>query len=640
MKFKHRARISTMTTTTNNAREAAPAPAGAWIKFLRSYGPTPENGILFDEHVSKALAKANVAPISLPTTRLAAIAERAANGLPGSILIAGTAGDGKTFHCRSLWLSLGGDGGAWAAKSMVKELQLANGRTAIFVKDLSELAQEDSDYAMNLLEQSALGAEDKRFLVIAANHGQILERLRDFGNRRGRQSDLRNIIQDSFLLASTPPARLAIYDLSASANRDTLNNVFDAVANHPEWDKCGGCGHQGEGKVCPIYENRNRMLGAADGGLLSTRLGDVAEVAKFNGWHLPIRDMLTLASNMILGHPAAKEGLMTCADVPRIQEEQDVERASLYSNIFGSNLKPKMRQRLIFQALASFGIGSETTNGVDGLLVYGADDPALAPAFDRLLRADPVYGANDAYLSELRRYLEGEEEARLDSGAAEFLARLEAQRRRLFFTVSDGEQDYAHWPMSVFRFANEYLALAADVSNQRPISEPIRSRLAKGLNRVMTGLLIENGDKLFVASSGGFTQSRVSVLCDTEAPARRVGGVGMRARVEPLSGRPLLEVALAAGETSPASLALTPVRFEFLCRVADGALPGSFSNECLEDLLAFKARLLRKAELLRRQRAEDDDDDAANEQTLTLNFIDMEQSGMGFSRPVTIRTVA
>jgi hypothetical protein len=631
-------------TIATPAQPAAPAlgshPAAAWVRFLRSYGPTPENGALFDEHVTKALAKAKVAAISLPTPRLAEINERLASGAPGSILIAGTAGDGKTFHCRSLWLSLGGSNLDWAAASVVKELTLADGRVAVFVKDLSELGQELSDQAMELLERSALGDENQRFLVIAANHGQILERLRDFGNRRGRQSDLRGLIQDSFLQSACPTERLAIFDLSNSVNQETLKNVFAAVARHPDWDKCDGCEHQAGGRICPIYENRNRMLGTQDDGLLARRLGDVTDVAKLNGWHLPVRDMLTLASNMILGHPEAKEGLMTCADVPRIQENQDVERASIYSNIFGANLKRKMRQRLVFQALASFGIGSETTNGADGLMVYGADDPTLAPAFDRLLRSDPVYGANVGYLADLRQYLEGDEEARLDSGATAFLSRLEAQRRRLFFTTPDGEPDYPHWPLSVFRFASEYLALTADVAKQRPIAEPTRARLAKGLNRVMTGLLIENGDKIFVASSGGYTQSRVSVLCDTEAPARRVGGVGMRARVEALSGRPLVEVALVANEESPASLALTPVRFEFLCRVADGALPGSFSNECLEDLLAFKARLLRKAELFRRQRAADDEDDAANDQTLTLNFIEMEQSGMGFSRPVTIRTVA
>jgi len=629
-------------TDPTPAQPAAPAlgshPASAWVRFLRSYGPTPENGTLFDEHVTKALAKAKVQAINLPTPRLAEILERVSSGTPGSILIAGTAGDGKTFHCRSLWIALGGDAREWGAPSVVKELTLADGRVAVFVKDLSELGQELSDAAMNLLEQSALGGEDQRFLVVAANHGQMLERLRDFGNRRGRQSELRRVIQDAFLQTARPAVRLAIYDLSNSVNRETLENVFSAVARHPEWDKCDGCSYQDGGRVCPIYENRHRMLGTSHGGLLARRLGDVAEVAKLNGWHLPVRDVLTLASNMILGHPDAKEALMTCADVPRIQENQDIERASIYSNIFGANLKPKMRQRLVFQAFASFGIGSETTNGADGLMVYGADDPALALSFDRLLRSDPIYGATVAYLAELRRYLEGEEEARADSGAAAFLSRLEAQRRRLFFTTPDGEPDYPHWPLSIFRSAADYLALAADVASQRPISEPTRAGLAKGLNRVMTGLLIENGDKLFVASSGGYTQSRVSVLCDTEAPARRVGGVGMRARMEALSGRPLLEVTLVSGESVPATLALTPVRFEFLCRVADGALPGSFSNECLEDLLAFKARLLRKAELLRRQRASDDEDDAANDQTLTLNFIDMEQSGMGFSRPVTIRT--
>lgn len=157
------------------------------------------------------------------------------------------------------------------------------------------------------------GDETSRFLVVAANHGQMLERLRDFGNRRGKQSELRRVIQDAFLQTAPPMVKLAIYDLSNSVNRETLENVFSAVAHHPEWDKCAGCGHQDDGRVCPIYENRNRMLGTSDGGLLARRLGDVAEVAKLNGWHLPVRDVLTLASNMILGHPDAKEALMNCA---------------------------------------------------------------------------------------------------------------------------------------------------------------------------------------------------------------------------------------------------------------------------------------------------------------------------------------
>ena len=381
------------------------------------------------------------------------------------------------------------------------------------------------------------------------------------------------------------------------------------------------------------------MLGARDGGRFARRLGDIVEVARLNGWHLPVRDLLALASNMILGHPRAKEGLMACADIAKIQERGTIESASLYGNVFGANLPVRRAMnRPVFRALATFGIGGETTNAADGLMVYGADDPKLVDAFNKFLRADSIYGATGSYMASLRQYLEGDESARVDDGADEFLSRLQAQRRRLFFTLPDAEPDYSFWLMTAFRFAGDYLDLTTALSGNKPMSEAVRARLVRGLNRVMTGLLIENNDKLFVASSGGFTQSRISVLCDTEAPARRSGGVGMRIKLDTLTRRAALDVALAPGDANAASFSLSPVRFEFLCRVAEGALPGSFSNECLEDMLAFKAKLLRKAELLRSVRLGEDEESGMSDGSLTLRFIEMEQSGHGYSRPVTMRT--
>ena len=128
------------------------------------------------------------------------------------------------------------------------------------------------------------------------------------------------------------------------------------------------------------------------------------------------------------------------------------------------------------------------------------------------------------------------------------------------------------------------------------------------------------------------------MLCDTEAPARRVGGVGMSIKLDSQTERPTLDVSLAPVLNSSVTFNLSPVRFEFLCRVAEGSLPGSFSNECLEDMLAFKAKLLRKAELLRSQQQSDEDEEYSSDETaLTLNFIEIEQNGHGFSRPVTVR---
>lgn len=619
-------------------------PSSTWVRFLRSYGPTPNNLTLFDEYVTDALGKAKVQPIALASPLLEKIKQRVDSGAVGSILIAGTAGDGKTYHCRGLWTHLGGSVKDWAAKTTVKELKLLDGRIAIFVKDLSELNDDESDKALSLLERSVQGEETVEFLVVAANHGQILERLRDLGDRQKRVHPLRKPVQDAFLQYGVSPAGLAIFDLSRTTRRESLSEVLRAVAGHPEWDNCSRCSLQTGGRVCPISENRIRVLGERDGGLFVRRLGDVVEVARLNGWHLPVRDLLALVSNMILGHSnpkEAKEGLMACSDIAKIQENGSIENASLYGNVFGSNLPPRRAMsRPVFRALASFSVGAETTNAADGLMVYGNDDPKLLDAFNRLLRSDSIYGATIGYLASLQRYLEGEEAARVDNGAEEFLNRLQAQRRRLFFSIPQEELEYPYWFLTAFRFAGDYLDMVQALAENRSVSEAVRAKLVRGLNRVMTGLLIENTEKIFVASSGGFTQSRISVLCDTEAPARRSGGVGMKIKLDPLTERAALDVALAAGPGNAVTFTLSPVRFEFLCRVAEGALPGSFSNECLEDMLAFKAKLLRKAELLKASRLAEDEEPGVDGGALTLNFIEMTQDGIGFSRPVTVKVSA
>jgi len=618
---------------------AASPPTSAWVRFLRSYGPTPNNLNLFDEYVTNALGRAKVRPITLSSPQLEKMKQRLASGAPGSILIAGTAGDGKTYHCRSLWVSFGGDPQEWSDSAPVKKLSMPDGRQAVFVKDLSELNDYQSDDILELLERSVLGSENSEFVIVASNHGQMLERLRDLSMRQGRIHPLRKPVQDAFLLSGQPPERLAIFDLSRTAQRQSLEDVLLAIASHPEWENCANCQLQSGTRVCPILENRNRLLGAQDGGRFASRLGDLVEIARLNGWHLPVRDLLALASNLILGHRDAREGLMACADVSRIQVSGSTERGSLYDNVFGTNL-PRRRalDRPVFRALTSFGVGEETSNSADGLLVYGADDGRLTDSFNRLIGSDSIYGATSSYLASQQRYLEGEESARLDNGYAEFLDRLKSQRRRLFFTLPNFETDYPFWRMSAFRFAGDYLEMTEALSERKPVSETARACLVRGLNRVMTGLLIDNSDRIFVASSGGFTQSKISVLCDTEAPARRVGGIGMSIKLDAVTGRPTLDVALAHNLDGSVTFDLSPVRFEYLCRVSEGSLPGSFSNECLEDMLAFKAKLLRKAELLRAfQEVGDEEEPGVEERALTLKFIEIEQNGHGFSRPITVR---
>lgn len=624
---------------------SATPPASAWVRFLRSYGPTPQNLTMFDEYVSGALGRAKVQPIIVSTPLLDGMVQHIESKTPGSLLIAGTAGDGKTYHCRAVWTRIGGDPKVWADKENVKEHRLADGRLAVFVKDLSEFNGQESDLPLQRFEKSVLGGDDSEIVVLAANHGQLLDRLRDLGKRQNRAHPLRKPLQEHFLQAGPAPDRLAVFDLSRSTSRQTLDEVASAVAGHPEWANCARCTLKAGGKVCPIDENRRRLLGESDDRQLSRRLGDLVEIARLNGLHLPVRDLLALCSNMILGYAdakLAKENLMTCADVPKIQESGRIGKASVYANAFGTNL-PKRRasDRPVFKAMASFGVGDETTNAADGLLVYGKDDSRLQADFERLVAVDPVYGATAEFQGAQDAYLEGHEGARLEGGYNEFLEMLEAQRRRLYFSLPEFEPGYPRWSMTAFRFAGDYLDIIESLKTKKPVSESTRGRIARGINRVMTGLLLENIDRIFIASSGGFTQGRVSVLCDHETPSRRQGGVGMAIKLDERTGRPLLDVSLSPGPGNSVTFDLTPIRHEFLSRVAEGALPASFSNECLEDLLAFKAKLLRKAELVSKAGFTGDDDEIGEEASaLTLNFIDIEPGGRGFARPVTVRAPA
>jgi hypothetical protein len=627
-----------MDNSSRNAGNSYMPPAASWIRFLRSYGPTPNNLNLFDEFITNALNKAKVKPITLTSPKLAEIKELLDAKWNGSILIAGTAGDGKTYHCRSLWSHLGGGEKDWAdSKTKVKSIQLTDGRKATFVKDLSELSDQEGDDVLEVLEKSVSGGDNQHFVIIAANHGQILERMRDFAARRKSVYPLSKSIQDAFLLYKYKTERLAVFDLSRSSHRESLGEVISAVTGHSEWENCNSCELNQSGRTCPILENRNRLSGKFDEGIFANRLGDLVEIARLNGWHLPVRDLLALVSNIILGHKEAADGLLSCSEVSRIQDSGAVERGNVYGNVFGANLpRRRFMDRPVFKALLSFGIGYETTNNFDGLLVYGNSDPNLTEKFNLLIGCDPTYGGTQYFLSSLEKYVEGEEEARVDGGASEFIEMLEMQRRRLFFTIPKSESEYPFWGLSVYHFAGDYLELVSSLADRRPPSDRARSLLIKGLNRVMTGLLVENTDKVFVASSGGYTQSKVSVLCEAEAPSRRVNGIGTTIRFDSNTEQVFLDISLAPGDAEIISLNLSPVRFEFLSRVGEGALPASFSNERLEDLLAFKAKLLRRAERLRLTQS-GDDEYGFSDNSLTLNFIEIEHNGHGFSKPVTLR---
>ena len=404
-----------------------------------------------------------------------------------------------------------------------------------------------------------------------------------------------------------------------------LDAVIDAVVNHPGWTACSGCLGQvaSHEQRCPIWENYMRLQQP----LFRERLRNLLRLCDQNEYHLPIRQLLLLASNILLGHPGAKDRLLRCGDIPGILAEGRRVLASPYGNVFGENLTVSRRDSTeVFEVLNRFGLGEETTNRIDSILIYGADDDSLKPLFDSLVQSDPIYGATERYLALQSAYMEGQE---LEE-SEEFLRMLRMQRQRLFFTIpADHADGMRLWDLTVFQFAGEYLndVYAVLGRGQRP-TRAIAHRLVRGLNRIFTGMLTTTDRQIVLATSGSYSQARVSRI--EEAYMEVEPKLGQKVALELHNDRVHLVVYIASG-VAP-SLPLHLVRYEFLSRVAEGALPSSFSRECYEDLLAFKSRLLRDFQMV--QQSFGDVPDASD---MNLKLLQLDSRGVVHTRSIDLR---
>jgi hypothetical protein len=598
----------------------------AWVRFLRSYGPVPSNDNMYDESIQRALRRTKLKPLVLPAQFVEELLANFRAEAPRSFILTGTAGDGKTYHCREVWRALGGSLDDWNAGAKVQRLPIGS-RELVVVKDLSELSDDEGGAVVRRFATDVIDPNAQRVYLVAANHGQLLEKLKASADAPAVRA-LTDAVEALMVTGRHPSEqmRFDLRDLSRSPAADLLVDVVREIVGHEAWAGCESCGSAPE---CPIRANRSRMMGDGDGGRMTSRLRALVDVSEHNGHHFPIRQLLVLATNMLLGHPDARDGLMSCGDVPGFVAAGTTDRASVYRNVFGENLKPSRAERTEpFGKLALFGIGVETSNAIDSVLVYGADDPKLEASYAALMLADARYGATPAFQSAQRAYLEGR-----DAGAEDrFLHLLRAQRQRLFFTMPDGAGDGAGvWELTIFKFAGDFLSVADALRDGKPTPRESLGRLVRGLNRVFSGMLVQTQDELILATSGTHAQTRTSPLLDDKISVTRKGGEEVALNAAD-GGGVGLSIRFTRDDNPPAvELVLTPTRYEFLNRVAQGALPSSFSLECHEDFLALKARLLSAAE---RRRALDG---PPPDEALELQFLELASDGRAGSRRVSVR---
>lgn len=581
-----------------------------WIRFLRKYGPIVQNGNMFDEQIQRTAQRTNIKPITFDHP----IAERLlrsfdnSNGDWKSVILTGTAGDGKTHLCRQVWESLGGSLEKWESHDpyvMLTCQRLNKGIVKVHViRDLSAwVPQQGMDWPqdkVNLLLQfsKVLSETDSTdFFLIAANDGQLIEtwkRLAENVNDTDIEdvkSALR-IFEDLLFKGKEETSSLKFFNLSQIKSSELFKLAFEGFLSHDRWKVCF-YGEASEsitfGSQSPIRQNYQLLQKP----LVQERLKTLFEFCDFNNLHVPIREILLLLANAILGHPDCHERLMIPKDVERVIKKDTVAKASLYSNIFGGNLSSIRQESIpIFRYFNLLRIGYETTSCIDNILIFGETDNQLSTYYEELIANDAFYGVDKVYSDTRDAYIEGGEED--DEKIKVFLDTLVAQRRAMFFKIpKKWERELGLWDLTVFKHVGTYRTKIIEPLNEgKKVERGIIRKIVKGLNRVWVGMMIDTDQEVYLTTGLTFSNVRVSrLLREVISVSPRLGQ-----KVEIISREtnslPVIQITLIPDIHCYFPLTLT--RYEFLNQVAEGVLPNSFSKECFEDVMTFKSQVLTK----------------------------------------------
>lgn len=571
------------------------------VDFLRLYGPISTSDAMYDEFIQSELKRFGVAPaIEIPPARLTTLREIYLQGPPRNVVLTGTAGDGKTFHCRRIWEELGGTSAGWTEAGKVARIGLPSERPLVIVKDMSELKDDEKAALMPDISAAVQGRTDGAAYLIAANDGQLLATWRRWAESRGGE-DLTAFHRIEAMLVDgntwDEQLDLQLYNLSREdVTTGPFDELIEQVVEHPQWADCEGCPlmEDDAAHACPIRINRERLRADTP---FRQRLRELLTLAAANGLHLPIRHLLLLIVNIVLGDAKPPKRLLTCRTARNRAEQREYKHTNPYANVFGGNLPASARgQYQAFTVFESFGIGQETNNTFDNLLIYGRY--AEPERYGRLVDNDPYYGGGGpAYQRLLSDYLEGD---RAETG--DFLQALERQRQRLFFALPDDEA-LDPWQLTVYRHAARFLEFRDKLADGQDVMR-ISEALIRGLNRTFCGMMIDDANEVLLASSGGDGRGKIASVLNHRVPARpRRREVYMSFDLPAASGAPRLVAVdpIAEGDGVVDALDLQLTHFEYLMRVAHGSLPASFSRQCFEDFLDFKLRLIERLDQIERQ---------------------------------------
>lgn len=570
-----------------------------WIRLLHGYAPVMENKGMTAEQLSRLSVRTGIAPLKFvhPGYEALCSAIKADAAASKNVILTGTAGDGKTTLCFDLFRELGGSNPGADGGLQTLTISGDDGpREVTFIFDMSQWREKKGEHLLPeqvaILQEFAKSVfgESQQLFVIAVNDGQLHE---VFGYLPPQVDPVLLRLKDEIATLHVhgiqeSAYRLRLINLSRISSRLLMERCLAAVLDREEWV----CLEEESGN--PLFSSKSSLRSNYQllcSRTVRSRLVTLAELADAAGYHLPIRGILCLITNALLGNPNAKDSILRPGTHAAKALEKLPHLAALHRTLFGEHLSAIARnKREVFRFLSMLQIGEETTNDLDELLIFGpVGDDELQKRYAKVVEPDPLQQRSPDLPVLAKHYVRGDLS---EDDTTRLLKELAAERRRLFLIVSDEELESLDlWRSSVFHHAGDYIRkLLRPLQDGKGISYSLMQRLIAGLNRVWTGQLISSlPDELYLCTGLDVTNATVSdVLC----AEIEISGTG-NSRIDfDLSGadqRPQMTLVLGDRKFP---ITLTLARFEFLFRVADGAMPTSFSREAFEDFSMLKQRCI------------------------------------------------
>lgn len=557
-----------------------------FIKLLAAYAPTSQNKASYDEHVSKYVERLGVEEINIDNGLFSKLFQTFSSQ-PRSIILSGSAGDGKTYLLRKLYEQINGDTTGWG--DVYIPAAAFNDYKIKFIKDFTEIEKKDKQTVLEGLYHSIFEGS-KQLYIIAANDGILTDTLRESIHAGNIQhfKELLTLIEKHIDDTHTLEGNLILLDLSQTSsakNFELLLNAILEMADRYESD----CPSLSDPTVfCPIHAN----IALLKKEYIQKQLLTIIRSCDLNYNHITLRKLFMLIANIILGHKGEQRVFSTCEEaISHYIGRSNRLDASFYNNIFGDNLSRSKQEKSPFKELLELRIGYETTNNIDNFILYG---DIQAPELHARRLTNPFFDF-DTFNTIKEKYLEEGENTNIQ----EYLLFL---RRHLFFTFDEkilwnGVTINVNELMSYKHAEEFYTSVVTPLKTQQSVSKHIIKELALGLNRIFLGELLskEGSDRLYIGSSLTSTMSKLSseVIARIEFNQKHLNQ-GIHLNIIEGFDKEYCTVNLEiefAGERI-ASLELDLHMFEFLRRIADGILPTSFSVEYYERVLTFKSQVV------------------------------------------------